>query len=75
MNTENGKEIDFVVYEPVRRSDTNLTQITEQLPITKKFSGLYNRGKKNLQISDILNRKYMLFKLPYPNSFSYPRIP
>lgn len=46
MNTENEKEIDFVVYEPIRRSDTILTQVKEQIHQTKKFSGLYNRGTK-----------------------------
>ncbi len=45
MNSVNGKEIDFVVYEPVRRSETNLRDVSDQLPQTKKFSGLYNRGK------------------------------
>ena len=44
MSIENGKEIDFIVYEPVRRSDTNLTRVFENTQKTKKYSGLYNRG-------------------------------
>jgi len=49
MNIENGKEIDFIVYEPVRRSDTNLTRVYESTQKTKKYSGLYNRGNLNFE--------------------------
>jgi len=46
MHIENEKEIEFVVYEPVRRSDTSILQINEDKKITREFSGLYNRGNK-----------------------------
>jgi hypothetical protein len=47
MHIENEKEIEFVVYEPVRRSDKNLLQTKEDKNVTREFSGLYNRGNPN----------------------------
>jgi hypothetical protein len=40
------KELDFVVYEPVKRlENTSTNKEKEEMIITKKYSGLYNRGK------------------------------
>jgi hypothetical protein len=56
MSIENGKEIDFIVYEPIRRSDTNLTKIFEHTHKTKKYSGLYNRGNLKLDNNQYLTK-------------------
>ena len=54
MKNQNGKDIDldFIVYEPVRRPDVedkdNVCKEKEILKSTKKYSGLYNRGNNHI---------------------------
>ena len=37
---------DFIVYEPVKRAETDLS-LAEELKENNNFSGLYNSGKLN----------------------------
>ncbi len=56
---KNEKEFEFVVYEPVKRTNEDTYNESQEMKISKKYSGLYNRGKYFLY----KNRQYMLLEL------------
>lgn len=41
---KNEKDLEFVVYEPVKRITEDTYVSKDELKITKKYSGLLNRG-------------------------------